>query len=140
MTLAVDLAGASVERSGKRVVRDVDMAVPAGSWFGLIGANGSGKTSLLRALAGRLALAGGRCLIGGADLGMDRLARARQFGFAPPADRLPDALRVRDLLDRETLSRAAHDPRRFERQTIDLLRCGAAADGRRTGEQTCRRG
>jgi ABC-2 type transport system ATP-binding protein len=255
MTLAVDLAGASVERSGKRVVRDVDMAVPAGSWFGLIGANGSGKTSLLRALAGRLALAGGRCLIGGADLGMDRLARARQFGFAPPADRLPDALRVRDLLelvggdtervldrlgpvgtaldikalcprwvgdcsagmrqrvaialafaegrslvildepfnwldpvaafdlrealrgrvaggltlitalhdlgtlatvcdaglmlsdgravlslDRETLSRAAHDPRRFERQTIDLLRSGASADGRRTGEQTCRKG
>ena len=40
---------------------DVDLSVPAGSWFGLIGANGSGKTSLLRALAGRLPFATGTC-------------------------------------------------------------------------------
>lgn len=99
MTVAVELTRASVERSGKRVVRGVDMTVPAGAWFGLIGANGSGKTSLLRALAGRLPLAEGRCLVEGVDLGADRMARARQFGFAPPADRLPEALRVRDLLE-----------------------------------------
>lgn len=99
MSPAVEVIHASVDRSGKRVVRAVDMIVPAGGWFGLIGANGSGKTSLLRALAGRLPLAEGRCLVEGVDLGTDRLARARLFGFAPPADRLPEALRVRDLLE-----------------------------------------
>ena len=99
MTAAVQLRQASVERSGKRVVSAIDMDVPPAGWFGLIGANGSGKTSLLRALAGRLPLAGGRCLVGEVDLAPDRMARARHFGFAPPADRLPESLRVRDLLD-----------------------------------------
>ncbi|MBO9715143.1 ABC transporter ATP-binding protein [Sphingomonas sp.] len=99
MTTAIQLAGASVDRSGTRVLHDVDLVVPAGSWFGLIGANGSGKTSLLRALAGRLPFAAGTCIIDGADLVENRMARAQRFGFAPPGDRLPDALRVRDLLE-----------------------------------------
>ncbi|HSI16360.1 MAG TPA: ATP-binding cassette domain-containing protein, partial [Sphingomonas sp.] len=77
----------------------VDLIAPAGTWFGLIGANGSGKTSLLRALAGRLPFAAGTCLIDGADVSENRMARAKCFGFAPPADRLPDALRIRDLFE-----------------------------------------
>lgn len=99
MTPAIHLTGASVDRSGTRVAHDVDLVVPPGSWFGVIGANGSGKTSLLRALAGRLPFVAGTCLIDGTDLVEDRLARAQRFGFAVPADRLPDALRVRDLLE-----------------------------------------
>lgn len=98
MSVAIQLARASVERSGARVVHDVDLAVPAASWFGLIGANGSGKTSLLRALAGRLPFAEGSCVLHGEDVTEDRVGRAESFGFAPPADRLPDALRIRDLL------------------------------------------
>lgn len=96
---AVMLSGVSVDRSGMRVVHDVDFAVPKGGWFGVIGANGSGKTSLLRALAGRLPFATGECVIEGRDVAQDRMTRAKHFGFAPPADRLPDALRVRDLLE-----------------------------------------
>ena len=99
VTVAIQLTGASVDRSGTRVIHDVDLIVPAASWFGLIGANGSGKTSLLRAIAGRLPFASGSCVIDGADLVENRTARAERFGFAPPADRLPDALRVRDLLE-----------------------------------------
>lgn len=52
MTISVRLAQACVDRGGQRVVHEVDLNVERGSWFGLIGANGSGKTSLLRALAG----------------------------------------------------------------------------------------
>lgn len=99
LTAAIQLAGASVDRSGTRVIHDIDLIVPAGSWFGLIGANGSGKTSLLRALAGRLPFATGTCVFDGADFAQNRMARAERFGFAPPPDRLPDALRVRDLLE-----------------------------------------
>ncbi|PTS73660.1 ABC transporter, partial [Sphingomonas sp. HMWF008] len=65
MNSAIVVAGAVVERGGRSVVHAVDLTVNAGSWFGLIGANGSGKTSLLRALAGRLPLAAGSCQIGG---------------------------------------------------------------------------
>lgn len=99
MSLIVQLAGASVERAGREVVHGVDLSVRRGTWFGLIGANGSGKTSLLRALAGRLPFAGGACSIDDVDLAANREGRARRFGFAPPADKLPDALRGRDVLE-----------------------------------------
>ncbi len=99
MNLAVELTGVTVGRSGQRVVQDVDLTIAPGSWFGLIGANGSGKTSLLRALAGRLPFAGGSCRIGGEELVEDSAARALRFGFSPPADKLPDALRGRDVLE-----------------------------------------
>ncbi|KQM64337.1 ABC transporter [Sphingomonas sp. Leaf17] len=98
MTPAIDLVGTIVERGGQRVVHGVDFTVERGSWFGLIGANGSGKTSLLRALAGRLPFAAGSCRVDGEDLADDRTGRALRFGFAPPADTLPDALRGRDIL------------------------------------------
>lgn len=97
MTAAIQLAGGSVDRGGTRVVHDVDLSIGRGSWFGLIGANGSGKTSLLRALAGRLPFAAGSCIIDGRELADDRIGRAERFGFSPPADRLPDALRAREL-------------------------------------------
>lgn len=96
---AVRLSGASVERGGRAVVHGVDLVIAQGRWFGLIGANGSGKTSLLRALAGRLPFAGGSCLIDGEELVGDRAARARRIGFAPPADMLPNAMRGRDALE-----------------------------------------
>lgn len=99
MNLPVVLIGAAVERNGHRVVQDIDLTVSNGSWFGLIGANGSGKTSLLRALAGRLPFDSGSCRIDGEELVDDRAARALRFGFSPPADRLPDALRGRDVLE-----------------------------------------
>jgi ABC-2 type transport system ATP-binding protein len=99
MTAAIRLRDAVVERGGRRVVAGVDLTIAAGSWFGLIGANGSGKTSLLRALAGRLPFAGGICRIEGVELVTDRVARARCFGFAPPADLLPDTLRGREVLE-----------------------------------------
>lgn len=99
MNPAVLLKGAMVERGGRRVVHAVDLTVTAGSWFGLIGANGSGKTSLLRALAGRLPFASGSCQISGKEVGADRAARAACFGFSPPADKLPDSLRGRDVLE-----------------------------------------
>jgi len=98
MMRGLHLSRAIVEREGVRVVDGVDLSVEPGMWFGLIGANGSGKTSVLRAIAGRLPLAAGSCVIDGVDLAHDRAARARQFGFAPPADMLPNALRAHDVL------------------------------------------
>lgn len=99
MNTAVALSGAVVERNGQPVVHGVDLTVMRGSWFGLIGANGSGKTSLLRALAGRLPFASGSCQVDGEEMAGNRPGRALRFGFSPPADKLPDALRGRDILE-----------------------------------------
>jgi len=99
MTPAVQLFEATIERSRQRVVHGVDLTVLSGTWCGFIGANGSGKTSLLRAVAGRLPFAEGSCLINGIDLAHDRSGRAHHFGFSPPIDKLPEALRGRDVLE-----------------------------------------
>ena len=55
-----------VDRGGFRV--DVELAVPAGSVVALLGPNGSGKTTTLRALAGLLPLTSGHITLDGAAL------------------------------------------------------------------------
>lgn len=99
MSISVTLRGAVVERGGGAVIKGVGLKIDSASWYGLIGANGSGKTSLLRAVGGRLPFVAGSCLLADTETASDREARARTVGFAPPADSLPADLRVRDLLD-----------------------------------------
>ena len=65
-----------VLRGDHKAIERVSFAVEGAGWTGLVGANGSGKTSLLRALAGRLETAGGAILIDGVDRTADRAWRA----------------------------------------------------------------
>ena len=79
-------------RDGTRAVDRVSLTLEPGRWTGIIGANGSGKTSLLRAVAGRLDAQGGAIVVDGFDRTADRGWRARQIGFAPDLASLPEAL------------------------------------------------
>jgi cob(I)alamin adenosyltransferase len=74
---AVELAGVEVAYDGKPVVRAIDLDVPVGGWLGLIGPNGSGKTTILRAIAGLVPHRGRIALCGTevAELGAKQLAR-----------------------------------------------------------------
>jgi ABC-type multidrug transport system ATPase subunit len=86
-----------VLRGDHRAVDRVSLAVEGAGWTGLVGANGSGKTSLLRAIAGRLDANGGTILLDGADRTADRAWRAGAIGFAPDAAALPESLTGREL-------------------------------------------
>ena len=97
----------SVARAGVVVVRDLSFEAAPGGWVGLLGANGSGKTTVLMALAGRLPIEAGRLRLAGADCGDDVALRARVVGFAPPPESLPDLLTGRELLTLLAQSRAA---------------------------------
>ena len=99
MTAAIAITGMTIRRGGRSVVYDASATIPPASWFGVIGANGSGKTTILRAMAGRLPIADGNCTIFGMQCAKDRSTRARAVGFAPPIEKLPAALRVRELLE-----------------------------------------
>ena len=74
-----------VVRYGQRVaVREVDLALTAGSVTALMGRNGSGKSSLLWALQGTGRRASGTVLVDGIDPGrVDRAAARRVVGLVP---------------------------------------------------------
>ncbi|MGW8142516.1 ATP-binding cassette domain-containing protein [Sphingomonas zeae] len=95
---SIQIDGLQVVRGGNEAVRDASITIEGPGWIGLVGANGSGKTSLLRALAGRLDPTGGRICVDGVDRTADRAWRASFFGFAPWEDLLPDALTGRELI------------------------------------------
>jgi peptide/nickel transport system ATP-binding protein len=100
--LAVDRA--RIAYGSLVAVHDVSITVARGATAGLVGESGSGKTSLGKALACLIELAGGAIRFEGADLhtlaAADRLALRRrlQIMFQDPVSSLSPRLTVRTLL------------------------------------------
>ncbi|HYN79330.1 MAG TPA: ABC transporter ATP-binding protein [Lamprocystis sp. (in: g-proteobacteria)] len=64
----LEVKGMAVHYGGIRAVKGIDLVVDEGEVVCLIGANGAGKTTSLRALAGLLPAAGGSIHYAGADV------------------------------------------------------------------------
>lgn len=80
------------------VLAGVDLEVHRGQLLGLVGPNGSGKTSLIRAITGLIPASRGSVRIQGLAIDIDPLAARRRFGFAPDPAILPNALTGRQAL------------------------------------------
>ncbi|MEX2292059.1 MAG: ABC transporter ATP-binding protein [Mycobacteriales bacterium] len=88
-------------RSDRQVVRELDLSVPTGAVTAIVGANGCGKSTVLRALARLLRPQDGAVLLDGQDL--HRLPTrdvARQLGLLPQGPVTPDGITVSDLVGR----------------------------------------
>lgn len=72
---AVRVRGLRVERGGRPIIDDLDVAVPAGQVVGLLGPSGSGKTTLLRAVVGVQARVTGEVTVLGEAAGSPGLRR-----------------------------------------------------------------
>jgi heme exporter protein A len=90
--LVQDLA---CDRGGRRVFADVSFTLDQGEDLLLTGPNGSGKTSLLRLIAGFLAPASGSCVLEGAD---DDLTIGHYAHFVGHLDGIKTALSVEENL------------------------------------------
>jgi heme exporter protein A len=82
-------------RGGREVFSGLDFAVSAGELLAITGANGSGKTSLLRLIAGLLVASGGSVELEG---GETELSLAEQAHYLGHRDALKPALSVAENL------------------------------------------
>ena len=87
--------GVRCVRGGREVLSGLDFEVSAGQALAVTGPNGSGKTSLLRIVAGLLALAGGSIDLDG---GETELTLAEQAHYLGHRDAMKPALSVLENL------------------------------------------
>lgn len=94
----LEIAGLTKSFDGRSVLRGLDLSVGAGESVALLGGNGSGKTTTLRAVAGLVLPDSGRITVDGLDARRDgRKARAR-LSFLPQKSVFPGTLSVRETL------------------------------------------
>lgn len=90
MTAQLDVHNLEVSYGQARALNGVSFSVPSGSLNAVVGANGAGKTSLVRAIAGMLRPSGGQVVFNGVDitglessetceLGIGQVAEGRQI-------------------------------------------------------------
>lgn len=91
---ALALKDATLRRGDRTLWANLTMEVEPGELVAVLGPNGGGKTSLLRVLLGRLALASGSAFVAGAPVGS-----SRSVGLVPQhGNAQAPAIRVRDLV------------------------------------------
>lgn len=73
-------------------LRGVDLDIDAGELVALLGPSGTGKSTLLRIMAGLLRPSAGQCLVGGRDVGRMTAAELRRYRAADVGIVLQDAL------------------------------------------------
>jgi ABC-2 type transport system ATP-binding protein len=83
MSLAIETRGLTRLFGDLRAVDGVDLAVPAGSFYGFLGPNGAGKSTTIKCLTGLLRPTSGSMTILGLDPLDDPLAVKRQIGVVP---------------------------------------------------------
>jgi ABC-2 type transport system ATP-binding protein len=84
---------------GLRAVAGLTFSVARGEILGLVGANGAGKTSTLRCLAGILPPTDGTIRIAGCDLAREPVSAKRALAFLPDEPKLFDYLTVEEHLN-----------------------------------------
>ncbi|AHH97931.1 hypothetical protein GCM10010174_29230 [Kutzneria viridogrisea] len=127
--VALHARGLAVAGSRGSVFDGVDLDLPAGGLLAVHGPGGSGRTSLLLALSGRMRLAAGAIAVGKHRLPGDERAVRELVGVAraEPAVALEERLRVDELVRERCWTGREVTPARVH-EAMDLV--GVRAPGR----------
>jgi manganese transport system ATP-binding protein len=129
---AVEGRGVVLGYGARAALRDVDLAVPAGTTTALVGPNGSGKSTLLGAIAGLVPLRAGTLTVGGRPpaAARTRVAYVLQTGSADEV--LPVTVRevvsMARFAGRGLLGRLRAEDRRAVADALDRLEITDLAD------------
>src|SRR5262245_17588623 len=99
MAEAIVAEGLTKHFGSRLAVDHIDLSIEEGTIFGLLGPNGSGKTTMIRMLCGVLAPSGGRATVGGYDVGREPDQVKRVIGYVSQKFSLYPDLSVRENLD-----------------------------------------
>jgi ABC-2 type transport system ATP-binding protein len=105
-------------------VRDVSFSARDGEAIGLLGPNGSGKTTIMRILAGYFPPTAGRVSVAGIDIGRDTLRARERIGYLPESAVCYPDMRVRQFLEFCADVRRLRGLARRERLDAVLEGCG----------------
>jgi ABC-2 type transport system ATP-binding protein len=112
--------GKRYRRGRPWALRDVDLAIPAGSITALVGPNGAGKSTLIKGYVGFERPTEGRLTVAGVDPWKDRGEAVRRIGYVPQAASLYRELTVSDHLAMAARWRDGFDRRAAERRLDQL--------------------
>jgi ABC-2 type transport system ATP-binding protein len=113
-------------RAGSFELKDVSLHVPAGSIYGFLGPNGSGKTTTMRLVLGLLRPLGGRISVLGDRMPEDAPKILARVGYVPEQPHLDATLTVREIITFQ----AAFYPTWDRSVAEDLLRRFELEDGK----------
>ena len=98
MTDVIELEGVHYRPGKGFELRDLSIHVPAGSIYGFLGPNGSGKTTTIRLVLGLLRPGSGRITVLGKHMPADASRILARVGYVPEQPHLDPTLTVREIL------------------------------------------
>ena len=118
------IAGRGLTRivgDGKRILNEVSMDVPPGSFVGLLGGSGQGKSTLMTAMCGLNPPTSGEVLLNGVKIGpgaKSESAGVSRIGFVPQDDIVHTELTVHEAITFSARLRLPDDPAATEVEAL----------------------
>ncbi|HXR04397.1 MAG TPA: ABC transporter ATP-binding protein [Verrucomicrobiae bacterium] len=127
----IEVANLTKRYAGRTAVADISFTVARGEIVGLLGANGAGKSTTMRVLAGFLPATSGTARVAGYDVFYASDEVRRRIGYMPENNPLYPEMRVREYL--KFRARLKGLGWRHSRRRVDTVmeQCGLADVGRR---------
>ncbi len=126
--MAVETHGLTKQFGDLRAVDGIDLAVPAGSTYGFLGPNGSGKTTTIRVLLGLVSPTSGSWRLLGQSMPERSMSTLPQVGALVEGPAFYPWLSGQDNLARfDAMGPGGRSPRQAERIGVALARVGLTA-------------
>lgn len=109
-----------------RGIKELDLTVTHGEFFGFIGPNGAGKSTTIRTVLGLIAPTSGDAMIFGKDVTKEREAILQNIGYLPSEALFYQGMKVKDILrlsaDLRKVDCSTESKRLCERLQLDTAR------------------